>query len=151
MILLRRLGCFGLELSIFPNYGITLLRDFIQPEARRTQRMLDDAKIPLVIKWGQIIPPHVFVFLVTIMYMPIVPIMEVITLVYFSGSYLVWKNQCLHVYLQPFERGGVTTWESLFEFLMASLYMKDLLKIFLYELLPMLIWMMASWGRLTAQ
>lgn len=125
IVVFRGLGTFGLELSMLQSYGIKLVKNLIRPEALQTQRMLDDAKEPRVIKWGKVIPPSIFVFLVTIMYMPIVPIMEFFALIYFGGSYLIWKHQCLHVYSQPFEGGGLTTWESLFGFLMATLYMGE--------------------------
>ena len=54
---------------------------------------------------------------------PIVPIIEIFAFVYFSGMYLVWKHQCLHVYAQEFEGGGASTWQNVFGFLMACLYM----------------------------
>jgi len=125
MIVFMGLGMFGLELSMLPKYGISLLKNMIQPEAQRTQRMLDEAKKPPVILWGRKIPPAIFVFLVAIVYMPIVPLIEVYALIFFAGSYVVWKHQCLHVYSQSFEGGGTTTWEGLFGFLMASLYMGE--------------------------
>lgn len=125
MISVGGLGNFGMELSCLPTYGVTLLMNLLQPEALRTQRMLDDAKTPPTILWGQRIPPFIFVFLVTVIYMPIVPVVEIFALVYFGGSYIVWKHQCLHVYSQEFEGGGLTTWESLFGFLMASLYIGE--------------------------
>lgn len=125
IMLVGGLGNFGMELSCLPTYGVTLIMNMLQPEAMRTQRMLDDAKTPPTILWGQRIPPFVFVFLVMLMYMPIVPLMEVFALIYFGGSYIVWKHQCLHVYSQSFEGGGLTTWESLFGFLMSALYIGE--------------------------
>jgi calcium permeable stress-gated cation channel len=126
MILVGTFGSFGLQLSLLPTYGVTLIMNMIQPEAQRTQRMLDDARKPPSLTWGKQIPGMVFVFLVAIMYFPIVPIMEVFALFYFVGHYLVFKHQCLHVYAQEFEGGGITTWGSLFSFLMAALYMSEL-------------------------
>eukprot|EP00980_Cylindrotheca_fusiformis_P025798 scaffold14624_cov100-Cylindrotheca_fusiformis.AAC.6 len=125
MIIVKGLGNFGMELSMLPQYGTTLVMKVLAPEAQRTQRMLDDEKKPPEIKWGKLIPHHVFVFLVMIMYQPIVPLMEVFAFVYFGGSYIVWKHQCLHVYAQSTEGGGLTTWQSLFGFLMACLYMGE--------------------------
>lgn len=125
MISVGGLGSFGMELSCLPTYGVTLIMNILQPEAMRTQRMLDSSKTPPSILWGKAIPPFVFVFLVAVIYMPIVPIMEIFALVYFGGSYLVWKHQCLHVYSQSFEGGGLTTWEALFDFLMSSLYIGE--------------------------
>jgi hypothetical protein len=122
MINVGSLGAFGLELSMLPTYGVTMILNLLSPEAARTQRMLDDAKKPPVIDWGLQIPRMVFIFLVAIVYMPIVPIIEVFALIYFSGHYLVWKHQCLHVYAQEHEGGGDATWGQLFGFLMACLY-----------------------------
>jgi Calcium-dependent channel, 7TM region, putative phosphate len=56
---------------------------------------------------------------------PIVPIISIFGFVYFFGSYVVMKHQCLHVYAQEFEGGGSATWQQLFGFLMASLYMGE--------------------------
>ena len=126
MILVGTFGSFGLQLSLLPTYGVTLIMNMIQPEAQRTQRMLDDARKPPSLTWGKQIPGMVFVFLVAIMYFPIVPIMEAFALIYFAGHYLVFKHQCLHVYAQEFEGGGVTTWGTLFAFLMSALYMSEL-------------------------
>ena len=118
----------GLELSMIPTYGINLVMSLIQPEAMRTQRMIDESKKPPSIIWGKQLPPIVFVFLVALVYMPIVPIMEVFTALYFGGLFLVWKHQCLHVYAQEFEGGG-KIWEVLFPFLMASLYTAEVVVI----------------------
>jgi hypothetical protein len=126
MILLASFGHFGLELSMLPTHGVKLLKSLIQPEAKRTQRMLDARNTPPSIVWGKTVPPVVFIFLVSLVYMPIVPIMEIFGLVYFLGSYLVWKHQCLHVYAQDFEGGGDATWMQLFGFLMSSLYVGEL-------------------------
>ena len=125
MILVASMGQFGLELSMIPTYGLTLVMKLLQPEAMRTQRQIDTSKKPPCMVWGQRIPPAVFIFLVAVLYMAIVPIMEVFAFVYFAGSYIVWKHQFLHVYAQDFEGGGDVTWQQLFGFLMASLYMGE--------------------------
>jgi hypothetical protein len=53
-------------------------------------------------------PDMVLVYLVSTLYMPIVPIIVVVSaLAFFSGSYIVWKHQwCLHVYAAEFEGGA---------------------------------------------
>ena len=58
--------------------------------------------------------------------MPIVPIISIFAFVYFFGTYVVMKHQCLHVYAQEFEGGGSATWQQLFGFLMACLYTGEL-------------------------
>lgn len=112
---------FGVELSMIASYGVKLIMSFLQPEAQKTQRMLDDEKKPPSIVWGKTLPPMVFILLVAFVYMPIVPLMEAFALVYFGGWYLVWKHQCLHVYNQEFEGGGLL-WNNMFGFIMACLY-----------------------------
>lgn len=125
MIIVASFGAFGMELSMIPTYATTLIFRILSPEAARTQRQIDDAKSPPSIIWGQQIPPIIFIFLVSFLYMPIVPLMEVFGLVYFVGSYIVWKHQCLHVYAQEFEGGGEATWQKVFGFLMACLYIGE--------------------------
>jgi hypothetical protein len=125
MILVQSMGQFGLELSCIPVYGLTLVMKLLQPEAMRTQRQMDASKKPPFMIWGQQIPRAVFIFLVAVLYMAIVPIMEVFAFVYFAGSYIVWKHQFLHVYAQDYEGGGDVTWQQLFGFLMACLYMAE--------------------------
>lgn len=125
MLAVGGLGSFGMELSLLPTYGVTLIMNILQPEAMRTQRMLENAKKPPSLLWGKILPPMVFAFVVMMMYMPIVPLIEVYALIYFGGAYVVYKHQCLHVYAQEFESGGSTTWEVLFGFLVACLYMSE--------------------------
>lgn len=120
MVIMGSFLAFGLELSMIPSYGVNLIMSLLQPETMRTQRMLDAAQNPPTIVWGKILPPMVFVLLVTLVYMPIVPLLEAFCLAYFGGWYLVWKHQCLHVYVQEFEGGGII-WEKLFGFIMACL------------------------------
>ena len=126
MINVGSLGAFGLELSMLPTYGVTMILNMLSPEAGRTQRMLDEAKKTPTIVWGQQIPRMVFVFLVAVIYMPIVPILEIFALIYFAGHYVVWKHQCLHVYAQDFEGGGDATWRNLFGFLLGCLYIGEI-------------------------
>jgi calcium permeable stress-gated cation channel len=122
MIFVSSFGAFGMELSMIPTYATKLILRLLSPAAARTQRQLDDAKTPPSLVWGQKIPPVIFIFLVSFLYMPIVPLIEVFGFIYFCGSYMVMKHQCLHVYAQEFEGGGEATWQKTFGFLMACLY-----------------------------
>jgi len=125
LLLVSSLGAFGLELSMLPTHGVQLIMNWIQPEAARTQRQLDQAQTPPSLVWGQQVPPVVFVFLVVFLYFAIVPLLQGFGLVYFTGMYLVFKHQCLHVYAVEFEGGGEATWMQVFPFLMACLYMGE--------------------------
>ena len=59
--------------------------------------------------------------------MPIVPIISIFAFVYFFGTYIVMKHQCLHVYAQEFEGGGSATWQQVFGFLMGCVYIGELI------------------------
>jgi calcium permeable stress-gated cation channel len=78
MILLSSFAAFGMELSMIPTYATKLIMRLISPEAARTQRQIDAAKTPPSLVWGQKIPPVIFIFLVSFLYMPIVPLIEVV-------------------------------------------------------------------------
>jgi Calcium-dependent channel, 7TM region, putative phosphate len=73
------------------------------------------------------LPPIVFIFMIAILYMPIVPIMSFFTWIYFFGNYTVYKHQCLHVYAQGDENesGGVTTFQTVYQFIVICLYMSE--------------------------
>jgi len=60
--------------------------------------MIDAGKKPPEIEWGNAMPQHIFVFLAMILYQPIVPLIQILAFLYLSGSYVVLKHQCLHVY-----------------------------------------------------
>lgn len=127
MMQVNALVMLGLELSLIPAYGLRLVMRLVKNEALLTQRELDDAKKPPLIEWGRVVPPIVFIFLVILVYMPIVPVMELFGMVYFGLFYVVYKHQCLHVYAQEFEGGGQATWQQLFPFLIVCLYMGELI------------------------
>jgi len=123
MILVSALGGLGMELSRLSVYAVQRILAYIQ--SAPTQRQLDDAKKPPAIEWGKQVPSTIFIFLVVFMYSAIVPLMQVFGLLYFSGMYLVWKHQCLHVYAVQTEGGGDATWDNVFGFLIACLYMAE--------------------------
>lgn len=90
MILVDSFGSLGIELSQIPAFVVSRIMGFLQPEPARTQRQLDETKQPQPIVWGQQVPPTIFVFLVSFMYMPIVPLIEILAMVYFLFMYIVW-------------------------------------------------------------
>lgn len=68
MIVVSSFGAFGLELSMLPKHVVSYITGCISPEAARTQRQLDSGQKPPSIVWGQIVPPAVFIFLVSFLY-----------------------------------------------------------------------------------
>jgi hypothetical protein len=110
------------ELSHIFQFIINIVMDKIQPEAARTQRMLDEGKQPKFLEWGKILPKIVFVFLVSVVYMPIVPLLSIHAFVYFGLSHLVWKHQCMLRIL----KAGNPLGKSI-QFIIGSLYMAELI------------------------
>ncbi|GKZ01291.1 hypothetical protein MPSEU_001080100 [Mayamaea pseudoterrestris] len=115
---------YGLELSQATYWVKDAIMKCIRPEPSQTQRMLDERKKPQSIEFGKKVPAIIFIFLLTFTYMAIVPILEVFAAVYFGIWYLVWKHQCLHVYSQEFETGGLI-WEKISAFILVCLYMAE--------------------------
>ena len=116
---------YALELSQATSLLTVLIMKCVRPEPCKTQRMLDKEKKPQSIEWGKNIPPVIFTFLVTFVFMSIVPLLELFALAYFGTWYLVWKHNCLHVYAQEFESGGLV-WERTSSFIIACLYTAEI-------------------------
>jgi len=128
MIIMSTFLAMGVELSQVVRCAIDFALGLVQSEAMKTQRMIDSSRKPESIMWGKILPPVVFILLVTLVYMPIVPLMEVFAVVYFGGWYLVYKHNCLHCYAQEFEGGGLL-FETLSGFFMVCLYMAEIISV----------------------
>jgi len=122
VISVQSFGTLWVELSHIFQFIINIVMDKIQPEAARTQRMLDEGKQPKFLEWGKILPKIVFVFLVSVVYMPIVPLLSIHAFVYFGLSHLVWKHQCMLRIL----KAGNPLGKSI-QFIIGSLYMAELI------------------------
>lgn len=125
MILTQSLGKCAMDLCMISKFGVNLVKHIIRSEKMLTQRQIDDSKTPDCYRWGYEIPKIFFIFMVVILYCPIVPIMEIFGFVYFSGRYIIYKHQFLHVNAQVFEGGGNATWLSIFNFMIAIIYMGE--------------------------
>ncbi len=62
---------FGLELSQIVEYAIRAVMNLLFPIAARTQRALDTGSKPIAIQWGKKLPPMIFIFLVSMVYMTV--------------------------------------------------------------------------------
>ena len=125
MIIMGSFFGVSMELSQFVPWIVNVIKGKLLPEPMQTQRMLDTNTKPPTIAWGRTLPSIVFIFLVTLIYMPIVPLMEVFALVYFGAWYLVYRHNCLHLYVQVNEGGGLI-FETFSTFFMACLYTAEL-------------------------
>ena len=111
---------FGWEISLLYSVVADCFCNVKQREPRS-----DANKEPLTINWGQALPPHLLMFCVILVYMPLAPLIGIFSMVYFGGWYLIWKHNCLHVYTPEFEGGG-RIWEACASFIMFSLYLAEL-------------------------
>ncbi|CAM9869924.1 unnamed protein product [Chrysoparadoxa australica] len=96
----------------------------VVPREGQSQRQLDNSLQPVPLRWGVIYPPVIFSALVGIVYSPIVPFIQPFTAIYFGLAFLVYKNQYLHVYGNPYEGGG-GQWFFVYRTLMICLYIAE--------------------------
>eukprot|EP00607_Mallomonas_marina_P010478 CAMPEP_0182421544 /NCGR_PEP_ID=MMETSP1167-20130531/6968_1 /TAXON_ID=2988 /ORGANISM="Mallomonas Sp, Strain CCMP3275" /LENGTH=836 /DNA_ID=CAMNT_0024598791 /DNA_START=34 /DNA_END=2544 /DNA_ORIENTATION=+ len=59
------------------------------------------------IDYGVVLPNIMYIVLITELYWVITPLIAIIATVYFAGSYLAYKYQCLYVFVPKFESGGM--------------------------------------------
>mmetsp|Transcript_5210 Transcript_5210/g.10853 ORF Transcript_5210/g.10853 Transcript_5210/m.10853 type:complete len:573 (+) Transcript_5210:763-2481(+) len=125
MILTQSVGKCAHDLSRIPKYSQSLFLRLWRSERTPTKRQSEASKTPDTYQWGYEIPKITFIFMVVILYCPIVPIMEIFGLVYFAARYITYKHQFLHVNAQSFEGGGNATWSSIFVFIISIIYMSE--------------------------
>ncbi len=114
-------GFLGIILSQVVEILVNWIMNKLVPDKAKPQRVLDDKHSSNPIKWGLEIPPIVFIFLASCVYLPIVPVIMPFAALYFGTALVVYKHMCLHVYMQNTEGGG-KIWFSLFNYIMVSIY-----------------------------
>jgi len=72
-----------------------------------TTREFEAAEAAPLLDYGVAYCPHLFIFLVSITYCVIAPIIIPFAAIYFTLGWLVQKYMLVHVYVQKFESGGV--------------------------------------------
>ena len=69
--IVQSLSKFGMELSQIVAYVVRAVMNRLFPPAARTQRALDTGAKPIALEWGKKLPPMIFIFLVSMVYMTV--------------------------------------------------------------------------------
>jgi hypothetical protein len=126
MVILNTFVMSMFYLSNLAEFGQQILKSFLEPPVK-TDRFIENKK-PRELLWGFYLPPIVFIVLVSFVYVTIVPLLEPFTAALFGIYYVVWKHNCLHVYGNIGEGGGVI-WERIFRYIMVCMYTSEVIVI----------------------
>ncbi|EIW76004.1 DUF221-domain-containing protein [Coniophora puteana RWD-64-598 SS2] len=101
-VILQGLGIMPLKLL---NLGIIVPRIF-QTVFTRTPRDYAELNAPPTINYGVVYPQAILIFVITILYSVVQPLIVIFGAIYFGMAYLVFKYQLLFVFYKPYESQG---------------------------------------------
>ncbi|RPD67028.1 DUF221-domain-containing protein [Lentinus tigrinus ALCF2SS1-7] len=102
-VILQGFGLMPLQLL---NLGIIIPRFFFRLFITRTPRDYAELNAPPMINYGVVYPQAILVFVITLLYSVIQPLILVFGAVYFGVAYVVYKYKLLFVFYKPYESQG---------------------------------------------
>ncbi|TCD61780.1 hypothetical protein EIP91_007958 [Steccherinum ochraceum] len=102
-VILQGLGIMPLQLL---NLGVLLPRMFYRALITRTPRDFAELNAPPMINYGVVYPQAILVFVITLLYSVIQPLILIFGAVYFGVGYVVYKYKLLFVFYKPYESQG---------------------------------------------
>ncbi|KAF8326836.1 uncharacterized protein EI90DRAFT_3281600 [Cantharellus anzutake] len=97
-------------LAIMPlqllNLGTIIPRVFYRIFWTRTPRDFAELNAPPMINYGAVYPPAILIFVVSLMYSVIQPLILIFGAIYFGVAYVVYKYKLLFVFYKPYESKG---------------------------------------------
>ncbi|KAI5996071.1 hypothetical protein EDC04DRAFT_2801083 [Pisolithus marmoratus] len=102
-VVLQGLGIMPLQLL---NLGVIIPRMVLQIFATRTPRDFAELNAPPMINYGVVYPQAILIFVITILYSVVQPLIVVFGAIYFGVGYLVYKYKLLFVFFKPYESQG---------------------------------------------
>ncbi|TBU46588.1 hypothetical protein BD309DRAFT_953693 [Dichomitus squalens] len=102
-VILQGFGLMPLQLL---NLGIIIPRLFFRLFITRTPRDFAELNAPPMINYGIVYPQAILVFVITLLYSVIQPLILVFGAVYFGVAYVVYKYKLLFVFYKPYESQG---------------------------------------------
>lgn len=107
-------------LRIFPTLMFAIIR-YGTAEKNITRRtLLEGPLADMNMDYGTTLPNALYVLCITLLYWVISPIIIVLAVLYFAGSYIAYKYQYLYVLSRNFESGG-QFWYGLYSYSMMGL------------------------------
>ncbi|OJT11675.1 Calcium permeable stress-gated cation channel 1 [Trametes pubescens] len=102
-VILQGIGLMPLQLL---NLGILIPRMFYRLFITRTPRDFAELNAPPMINYGIVYPQAILIFVITLLYSVIQPLILVFGAVYFGVAYVVYKYKLLFVFYKPYESQG---------------------------------------------
>ncbi|TDL20250.1 DUF221-domain-containing protein [Rickenella mellea] len=102
-VILQGLGIMPLQLL---NLGVIIPRLLFRIFITRTPRDFAELNAPPMINYGVVYPQAILVFVVTLLYSIIQPVILIFGAVYFGIGYVVYKYNLLFVFYKPYESQG---------------------------------------------
>ncbi|KAG9047641.1 hypothetical protein FS837_001834 [Tulasnella sp. UAMH 9824] len=102
-VVLQSFGIMPLQLL---NVGVVLPKLFYRMFLVRTPRDFAELNAPPMVNYGAVYPQAILVFVITILYSVIQPLILVFGAIYFGVAYVVYKYKLLFVFYKPYESRG---------------------------------------------
>ncbi|KAG9019505.1 hypothetical protein FRB90_001166 [Tulasnella sp. 427] len=102
-VVLQSLGIMPLQLL---NLGVVLPKIFYRMFLTSTPRDFAELNAPPMVNYGAVYPQAILVFVITLLYSVIQPLILIFGAVYFGVAYVVYKYKLLFVFYKPYESRG---------------------------------------------
>ncbi|KAL0958878.1 hypothetical protein HGRIS_014193 [Hohenbuehelia grisea] len=102
-VILQGLGIMPLQLL---NLGVILPRIFYRMFLTRTPRDFAELNAPPMVNYGVVYPQAILMFVITMLYSVVQPLIVVFGAIYFGMAYVVYKYKLLFVFYKPYESQG---------------------------------------------
>ncbi|KAG2142930.1 hypothetical protein DEU56DRAFT_870510 [Suillus clintonianus] len=102
-VILQGFGIMPLQLL---NLGVIIPRMVLRMFRTRTPRDFAELNAPPMINYGVVYPQAILVFVVTILYSVVQPLIVIFGAIYFGMAYFVYKYKLLFVFYKPYESQG---------------------------------------------
>ncbi|KAF8066835.1 hypothetical protein FPV67DRAFT_1416983 [Lyophyllum atratum] len=102
-VILQGLGIMPLQLL---NLGVIIPRFFYLMFLTRTPRDYAELNAPPMINYGVVYPQAILMFVITLLYSVVQPLIVVFGAIYFGMGYIVYKYKLLFVFYKPYESQG---------------------------------------------
>ncbi|KAG8881367.1 hypothetical protein FRB97_009632 [Tulasnella sp. 331] len=102
-VVLQGLGIMPLQLL---NLGVVVPRILYRLFWTRTPRDYAELNAPPMVNYGAVYPQAILVFVITVLYSVIQPLILIFGTIYFGVAYVVYKYKLLFVFYKPYESRG---------------------------------------------
>ncbi|KAF9561728.1 DUF221-domain-containing protein [Agrocybe pediades] len=102
-VILQGMGIMPLQLL---NLGVIIPRFFYRMFYTRTPRDFAELNAPPMINYGVVYPQAILMFVITMLYSVVQPLIVIFGAIYFGVGYVVYKYKLLFVFYKPYESQG---------------------------------------------